>query len=66
MKQRSVTQTAITLSSAEAELGRVVKGAAEGGEVIEEKTKGNLTEEESKILTDTLAQLRMLFVQVSG
>ena len=34
--------------------------------VMEEKTKGNLTDEESKVLTDTLAQLRMLFVQVSG
>jgi hypothetical protein len=34
--------------------------------VIEEKTKGNLDDEESKVLSDTLAQLRMLFVQVSG
>ncbi len=34
--------------------------------VIEEKTQGNLADEEIKILTDTLAQLRMLYVQVSG
>ena len=34
--------------------------------VLEEKTKGNLSDEEKKMLTDTMAQLRMAFVQVSG
>ena len=34
--------------------------------VIEEKTKDNLSDDEAKMLTDTLAQLRMAFVQVSG
>ncbi len=33
--------------------------------VIEEKTKGNLTENEKKLLSQTLHQLRMAFVQVS-
>jgi len=33
--------------------------------VLEEKTKGNLDDEEEKMLTDTLSQLRMAFVQVS-
>mgnify|MGYP005844510479 CR=1 FL=1 len=34
--------------------------------VLEEKTKGNLSDEEEKMLTDTLSQLRMAYVQVSG
>jgi hypothetical protein len=33
--------------------------------VLEEKTKGNLGDDEEKMLTDTLSQLRMAFVQVS-
>ncbi len=33
--------------------------------VIQEKTKGNLTEEEAKLLESTLHQLRMIFVQLS-
>jgi len=33
--------------------------------LLEEKTRGNLTEEEKKILTDTLFQLRMAFVEAS-
>jgi hypothetical protein len=32
--------------------------------VIEEKTKGNLTDEEAKMLEGTLSQLRMIFVKV--
>lgn len=35
-------------------------------ETVEEKTKGNLNEQESKILADTLSQLRMVYVQVAG
>ena len=34
-------------------------------EVIEQKTKGNLTDGETKMLTDTLHQLRMTFVKLS-
>ncbi len=34
--------------------------------IIEEKTKGNLSDDEAKMLTDTLSQLRMVFVQISG
>ena len=34
-------------------------------ETIEEKTKGNLTEEEKKVLENTLSQVRMAYVQVS-
>ena len=34
--------------------------------VVEEKTQGNLTDEEASMLTDTLQQLRMVYVQVSG
>ena len=34
--------------------------------ILEEKTKGNLQEQETKVLTDTCQQLRMLFVQVSA
>ena len=34
--------------------------------VVEEKTKGNLTDQEASILSDTLQQLRMVYVQVSG
>ena len=33
--------------------------------VLEEKTKGNLSGDEAKLLTETLSQLRMAFVQVS-
>ena len=33
--------------------------------VVEEKTKGNLTDQEASILSDTLQQLRMVYVQVS-
>jgi hypothetical protein len=33
--------------------------------VLEEKSKGNLSDDESKMLNDTLQQLRMAFVQVS-
>jgi len=35
-------------------------------ETIEEKTKGNLTEEEQKVLTETLNQVRMAYVQASN
>ena len=34
-------------------------------ETIEEKTKGNLTEEEKKVLENTLSQVRMAYVQVA-
>jgi hypothetical protein len=34
-------------------------------ETIEEKTKGNLTEEEKKVLENTLNQVRMAYVQVA-
>ena len=34
-------------------------------ETIEEKTKGNLTEEEKKVLENTLSQVRMAYVQIS-
>jgi hypothetical protein len=34
-------------------------------ETLEEKTKGNLTEEEKKVLENTLGQVRMAYVQVS-
>jgi len=33
--------------------------------LLEEKTRGNLTDQESKILTETLYQLRMAFVEAS-
>ena len=32
---------------------------------LEAKTKGNLTEQEAKILSDTLHQMRMLYVQLA-
>jgi hypothetical protein len=35
-------------------------------ETIEEKTKGNLSEQEEKVLKDTLNQVRMAFVKLSG
>jgi len=35
-------------------------------EALEEKTKGNLTEGEQKVLTDTLSQVRMAYVKVAG
>lgn len=35
-------------------------------EALEEKTKGNLTDHEQRLLSDTLSQLRMAFVNVSG
>jgi hypothetical protein len=35
-------------------------------ETLEEKTKGNLTEQEQKVLADTLSQLRMGYVKVAG
>lgn len=33
--------------------------------LLEEKTRGNLTDQEQKIITETLFQLRMAFVEVS-
>ncbi len=33
---------------------------------LEDKTKGNLTEQEKTMLTGTLSQLRMAFVQAAG
>ena len=35
-------------------------------ETLEEKTKGNLTDEEQNVLSDHLNQLRMAYVQVAG
>lgn len=35
-------------------------------EALEEKTKGNLTEQEQKFLSGTLSQLRMGFVNMAG
>ena len=35
-------------------------------ETIEEKTKGNLSEQEQKVLQDTLNQVRMAYVKIAG
>jgi len=35
-------------------------------ETLEEKTKGNLTDEEQAVLTDHLNQLRMAYVKIAG
>ena len=35
-------------------------------ETLQEKTKGNLTEEEKKVLENTLSQVRMAYVKVAG
>lgn len=35
-------------------------------ETLQEKTKGNLTEEEKKVLENTLNQIRMAYVKVAG
>ncbi len=35
-------------------------------ETLEEKTKGNLTEEEKKVLEGTLNQIRMAYVKIAG
>lgn len=35
-------------------------------ETLEEKTKGNLTEQEEKILENTLNQIRMAYVKITG
>ena len=35
-------------------------------EVLEEKTKGNLTDEEERVLSTTLSELRMGYVRVAG
>lgn len=35
-------------------------------ETVEEKTKGNLSEEEKKVLESTLNQVRMAYVKVAG
>jgi hypothetical protein len=35
-------------------------------ETLEEKTKGNLTEEEQRVLTEQLNQLRMAYVKIAG
>jgi hypothetical protein len=35
-------------------------------ETVEEKTKGNLTEEEKKVLENTLGQVRMAYVKAAG
>ena len=35
-------------------------------EVLQEKTKGNLTQEEDTVLTNTISELRMGYVKVAG
>jgi hypothetical protein len=35
-------------------------------ETIEEKTKGNLTKQEEKVLKNTLNEVRMAYVKLSG
>jgi hypothetical protein len=35
-------------------------------ETVEEKTRGNLTEEEQSVLSTTLSELRMGYVRVAG
>jgi hypothetical protein len=35
-------------------------------EIIEEKTKGNLSEDEKRMMDQTLHQLRMMFVEISS
>ena len=35
-------------------------------EMLEEKTKGNLTEDEKKLLENTLSQVRMTYVKIAG
>ena len=35
-------------------------------ETLEEKTKGNLTKEEKKVLENTLSQVRMAYVKLAG
>ncbi len=35
-------------------------------ETLEEKTKGNLTDEEQKVLSEQLNQLRMAYVKIAG
>jgi len=35
-------------------------------ETLQEKTKGNLTEQEEKVLENTLSQLRMTYVNAAG
>ena len=35
-------------------------------ETLEEKTKGNLTQEEQTVLTNTLSELRMGYVKIAG
>ena len=35
-------------------------------EALEEKTKGNLSDDEQKMLTETLSQLRMGYVKAAG
>ena len=35
-------------------------------EVLEEKTRGNLNEDEEKVLSTTLSELRMGYVRVAG
>lgn len=35
-------------------------------ETLEEKTKGNLSEDEAKVLAETLNQVRMAYVKLSG
>jgi hypothetical protein len=35
-------------------------------ETLEEKTKGNLSEDEAKVLAETLNQVRMAYVKMAG
>lgn len=35
-------------------------------ETLQEKTKGNLTDEEARVLTETLGQVRMAYVHAAG
>ncbi|GAH57754.1 unnamed protein product [marine sediment metagenome] len=35
-------------------------------EALQEKTKGNLTEQEGKVLENTLNEVRMAYVKVAG
>ena len=73
MESSAKTQAAISLQGMQAEGAAPVppdlalaKHLIDTLEVLETKTKGNLDEQESAVLSQVLRELRMIFVEVAS
>ncbi len=68
MAQTALFQMGLIQIQGESQPRKDMNGARQTIDIIamiEEKTRGNLTDDEKKVITDTLFQLRMAFVEIS-